>query len=89
MQETLVLSDASLEDAVLDVLASLHLDVDYSVEWAMDYPGQQLAVDLHAATEGELRDGVERVREALAERLGVDARSSADVDRDIRLGHTA
>jgi hypothetical protein len=86
MQESLVLSDVRLADAISDVLRTLALpETDYNIDWAMDYPGQQLAVDLYAGNEADLKASVELVRSALKDRLGIDARPSAELDAEILL----
>lgn len=85
-----MLSDASKEDDVLSMLQSLALPgVDYTVELALDYPTQQLAVDLFAGTTEELTTSIQRVRAELKVRLGIDAPTASELDRDILLHQSA
>ena len=80
----------SLQDAIADILASLPLPgTDYHLDWAMDYPGQQLAIDLYAGNGADLAAAISAVRAALAERLGIDARPSADIEAEMRLRASA
>lgn len=90
MEETLVLNDASKEDAVVELLGTLDLPgVDTHVELAMDYPSQQLAVDLYAGRQAELSSAVDAVRSALETRLGLVARTSTELERGATLNQTA
>ena len=90
MQESLVLSDVSQEDTVREVLRSMDLPklTGSQVEWAMDYPGQQLAVDLYARSEADLAEIVAAVGAALKER-GIESRPSAEIDAEILLRASA
>ena len=90
MQESLVLSDVSQEDTVREVVRSLSLPkmTGLKVEWAMDYPGQQLAVDLYARSDADLAEVVETVRLALKDR-GIESRPSAEIDAEILLLESA
>lgn len=90
MDETLVLSDASQEDAVLDVLAHLDLvGVQTRVEIALDYPGQQLAVDLWAETQPVLVEAVQTIQAALKQRLGTDVPTASALERAASAPQTA
>lgn len=82
MDETLVLNDASKEDAVVDVLIALGLaDVQTRVEIALDYPGQQLALDIWAETEAVLDEAVQTIQAALKSELDLDAPTSTELER--------
>lgn len=72
MDETLVLSDKSQEDAVNELLGGLDLPgIETRVEIALDYPGQQLAVDLWAETADALARAVQTIPDV------VEGRTSA------------
>jgi len=73
-------------DLVVDVLRALDLPMitGINVEVALDYPGQQLAVDLYARDPDDLSMAVGIVRAMLAER-GVPARTAAEIDAEILL----
>lgn len=90
MHESLVLSDYSQRDVVVDVLASLDLPMltGRSVEMALDYPGQQLAVDLYATTQDDLDSAVTEVREALRAR-GIAARPAMEIEAERALHASA
>jgi len=82
VDETLVLNDASKEDAVIDVLSALDLtEVETRVEIALDYPSQQLAVDLWADSEAALTKAVETIKAALKQELDLDAPTSTELER--------
>lgn len=86
MEETFVLSDASTEDAISDALVSLSLPgVSYVIDWAMDYPGQQLAIDVYADSQDELAHALSLIRSVLRERLDIEARLSSELDHEIAL----
>lgn len=90
MEETLVLNDASKEDAVVELLDTLDLSgVDSHVEIALDYPSQQLAVDLYAGTREDLSAAVETVRAALEDQLRVAAATSSELEHAAMLNRTA
>ncbi len=82
MDETLVLNDASQEDAVIAVLFALGLaDVETRVEIALDYPSQQLAVDVWADSEAVLTDAVQTIETALKQELDLDATTASELER--------
>lgn len=82
MDETLVLTDASKEDAVIAVLSTLGLtEVETRVEIALDYPGQQLAIDIWADTDALLTDAVAAIQAALKRELDLDAPTSTELER--------
>ncbi len=92
MAETaVVFPDVSLMGAVEELLASFALPdgVEFDVEPAMDYPGQQVAIDLYAPTESDLHAVVESVRDALFHRFRIPTRTSNELDRETLLHHTA
>lgn len=82
MDETLVLNDASKEDVVIALLGRLDLPgVETRVEIALDYPGQQLAVDLCASTPDAIEAAVEAIQASLKAELGLEAPTSSDLER--------
>ncbi len=82
MDETLVLNDASKEDAVIAVLSALDLtDVEARVEIALDYPSQQLAVDIWADSEAVLAEAVGTIKAALKRELDLDAPTASELER--------
>lgn len=90
MEETLVLNDASKEDFVVELLGTLELSgVDSHVEIALDYPSQQLAIDLYAGNDEDLSAAVAAVRTALEDELGVDAATSSELERAAMLNRSA
>lgn len=80
----------SQEDMVIEVVNSLELAgiTGRNVDWATDYPGQQLAVDLYARNQSDLDAAVSTVRAALKAR-GIDSRPASDIDREILLRTSA
>lgn len=90
MEETLVLNDASKEGAVIKLLRTLGLaDVETRVEIALDYPGQQLAVDLWTDTEPALVRAVDAIQAALKRELNLDAPTSTELERLTITKHSA
>lgn len=82
MDETLVLSDASKEDAVNELLGRLDLPgIETRVEIALDYPSQQLAVDLWGETTEALAAAVRTVQASLKSDLALEAPTSTDLER--------
>lgn len=82
MDETLVLNDASKEDAVITLLSALALtDVETRVEIALDYPSQQLAVDVWADSEAVLSEAAETIKSALKRELDLDAPTASELER--------
>ena len=83
MQESLVLTDLSQRDKVVEVLRSLEVPATGSkVEIALDYPGQQLAVDLYARTQDDLDVAVAKLKAALAAQ-GIRSRTASEIDADL------
>jgi hypothetical protein len=78
-------------DAVVSLLPDLGLptSIEFRVEPARDYPGQQLAIDLHAPTDDEPIEAVETVRDGLFHRFRIVTRTSAELDREVLLNQTA
>lgn len=92
MAETsIVFPDVSLLDAVEVLLASLDLSatVEFDVEPAMDYPGQQVGIDMYAPSDDDLQAAVEIVRDALFHRFRIPTRTSTELDRETLLHQTA
>ncbi|MEP6816373.1 MAG: hypothetical protein ABI873_12565 [Marmoricola sp.] len=90
-ETTMVFPDVSLVDDVVSLLPTLSLpaSAEFRVEPAMDYPGQQVAIDLLAATDEELSATVEMVRDALFRQFRIPTRTSNELDREILLHQTA
>ena len=88
MAETsIVFPDVSLLDAVEALVADLDLatGVEFDVEPAMDYPGEQIAIDLFAPTDEPLNSSVEAVRDALFHEFRIATRTSSELDRQTLL----
>ena len=69
---TLVLTDASLEDAARAAISTLGLaPAQWFLEPARDFPGQLLAIDLHGWDDDSLAEVVAAVRAVLERDLGV------------------
>ncbi len=90
-ETTLVFPDVSLMDDVEVLLSTLDLpaSTEFRVEPAMDYPGQQVAVDLYASTDDSLVVAVEIVRDALFHQFRIPTRTSDEMDRESLLHRTA
>jgi hypothetical protein len=90
-ETTIVFPDVSLVDAVEALLPTLGLpaSAEFRVEPAMDYPGQQVAIDLYAPTDDDLTTAVETVRDALFHHFRIPTRTSSELDREILLHQTA
>lgn len=90
-ETTIVFPDVSLVDAVEALLPTLSLPAtaEFRVEPAMDYPGQQVAIDLHASTDESLTATVETVRDALFHQFRIPTRTSSELDREILLHRSA
>ena len=90
-ETTIVFPDVSLLDAVEALLPTLSLPagVEFDVEPAMDYPGQQVAIDLHAPTDEVLHVSVESVRDALFHQFRIPTRTSSELDRETLLHQSA
>lgn len=90
-ETTIVFPDVSLMDAVEALLPTLSLPTtaEFRVEPAMDYPGQQLAIDLYAPTEAVLTAVVETVRDALFHQFRIPTLTSSELDQRIMLHQIA
>lgn len=79
-EETLVLTDASVEDQVRAALVAGGInDADLVVEPATDWPGQELAVDLYALDDAELATMIRTAKTILRRDVGItDAPTSAE-----------
>lgn len=90
-EATIVFPDVSLMDAVEELLPTLSLPqaTEFRVEPAMDYPGQQVAIDLFTTTDQALALVVEMVRDALFQRFRIPTHTSDELDRGIQLHHSA
>lgn len=84
-EETLALNDASKEDAVIALLEGLGFDnaIEFKVEIALDYPGQQLAVDLAAPTAEQLEAAIATIRDALKRQLDLDAPTCSSLEEQL------
>lgn len=92
MTETsIVFPDHSLIEQLDALLPALSLpeSAEFRVEPALDYPGQQVAIDLFAMSDDELRITVETVRDAIFQQFRIATRTSDEVDREFLSRHTA
>lgn len=92
MAETsIVFPDLSLMDQVKAVLPELSLpaSAEFRVEPALDYPGQQVAIDVAAISEADLAAAVETIRDALFHSFRIATRTSDELDRAALAQHTA
>ena len=84
MAETsIVFPDLSLMAQVEALLNELSLpqSAEFRVEPALDYPGQQVAIDLAATSDADLAVTVEMVRHALFHSFRVATQTSDELDR--------
>lgn len=90
-EETIAFPDLSLIEQVEALLPTLALpaDAEFRVEPAFDYPGQQVAIDLAAATEDSLSTAVEAVRDALFLKFRIATRTCSELDGEARSRQTA
>lgn len=90
-EATIVFADLAYLDEIEALLPTLALPeaTEYRVEPALDYPGQQVAIDLWAATEAELTTIVGAVKDALSRRFDVTTHASDEIDQEILLHRTA
>lgn len=90
-EETIAFPDLGLIEQVGVLLAGLELPAgaEYRVEPALDYPGQQVAIDLAANSEESLISIVETVRDALFKQFRIATRTCSELDREIRAKQTA
>ncbi len=84
-QETIAFPDIGLIEEVDALLETLDLpaDAEFDVEPALDYPGQQVAIDLAAMTNESLTVIVEAVRDALFQKFRIATRTCSELDREI------
>ena len=91
MAETsIVFPDHSLIERLEALIPRLGLprSAEFRIEPALDYPGQQVAIDLFASTDDELRLAVEAVRDAVFHEFRIAVRTSDELDRE-SLAHQA
>lgn len=91
MAETsIVFPDHSLIEQLDVLLPSLNLPktAEFRIEPALDYPGQQVAIDLFALTDAELQITVEIVRDAIFHQFRIATRTSDELDREHQADHT-
>lgn len=90
-EETIAFPDLGLMEQVEALLPTLDLpaDAEFRVEPALDYPGQQVAIDIAAMTEESLNLVVEAVRDALFVKFRIATRTSSELDREILAKQTA
>ncbi len=83
-EDTIVFPDLSLMDQIDALLPTLGfpLTTEVEVEPALDYPGQQLAIDIYAPTDEELHTAVEAIRDALYAKFRVATRTSSEINRE-------
>ncbi|BAK37266.1 hypothetical protein MLP_42520 [Microlunatus phosphovorus NM-1] len=84
-EDTIVFPDLSLMEQIDALLPALGFpaSTEVEVEPALDYPGQQLAIDIYAPTDGELHTAVEAIRDALFLKFRIATRTSSELDREI------
>lgn len=90
-EETIVFPDLGLIDQVEALLSALDLpaEAEFRVEPSLDYPAQQVAIDLAAPTDESLNRTVEAVRDALFSKFRIATRTSSELDREILAKQTA
>lgn len=90
-EETIAFPDLGLMEQVDALLAVLDLpaDAEFRIEPALDYPGQQVAIDLAAMSDASLSRAVEMVREALFAEFRIATRTCSELDREILAQQTA
>ena len=83
-EDTIVFPDLSLMDQIDALLPTLGfpLTTEVEVEPALDYPGQQLAIDIYAPTDEEHHTAVEAIRDALYAKFRVATRTSSEINRE-------
>lgn len=92
MAETsIVFPDHSLIEQLDALLPTLDLpeSAEFRIEPALDYPGQQVAIDLFAMTDAELSVAVETVRDAVFHAYRIATRTSDELDREFVSRQTA
>ena len=90
-EDTIVFPDLSLMEQIDVLLPALGFpsSTEVEVEPALDYPGQQLAIDIYAPTDRELHTAVEAVRDALFLKFRIATRTSSELDREIHAKQSA
>ncbi|MFN2346125.1 MAG: hypothetical protein ABR616_10470 [Dermatophilaceae bacterium] len=92
MAETsIVFPDLSLMEQVKALLheISLPASAEFRVEPALDYPGQQVAIDVAATSGADLAVAVETIRDALFHSFRIATHTSDELDRTALARHTA
>ena len=84
-EDTIAFPDLGFMDQVEALLPTLGLppSTEFDVEPALDYPGQQVAIDLYAPTEDLLRAAVETIRDAIFHHYRIATRTSSELDREL------
>lgn len=90
-EDSIVFPDLNLIDRVRALLVALTLPdtAEFRVEPALDYPGQQVAIDLAAPTEATLSAVIETIRDALFHEFRIATRTASELDRETLLRQTA
>lgn len=90
-EDSIIFPDLGRIDQVRALLAALPLPdtAEFRVEAALDYPGQQVAIDLAAPTEATLSTTIETVRDVLFHEFRIAVRTASEVDREALLHQTA
>ena len=90
-EDTIAVPDLGLMEQIEALLPTLGLppSTEVEVELALDYPGQQVAIDFYAPHAEELHIAVEAVRDALFREFRIATRTTSELDREIRAKRTA
>lgn len=90
-EDSIVFPDLSLIDRVRELLTALELPsaAEFRVEPALDYPGQQVAIDIAAPTIATLSSAIEVIRDALFHEFRIATRTASEFDRETLLRQTA
>lgn len=83
-EDTIVFPDLSLMEQIDTLLPTLGFpaSTEVEVEPALDYPGQQLAIDIYAPTDEALHTAVEAIRDALFLKFRIATRTSSEINRE-------
>jgi len=84
-EDTIVFPDLKLVEQLEELLSLLALPptAEFRVEPALDYPGQQVAIDLAALDGGQLSAAVEIIRDAIFHQFRIAVRTASEIDREI------
>lgn len=84
-EETIVFPDLRLMEHVESLLRALALPrtAEFRVEPALDYPGQQVAIDVATLDGKELGEAIEIVRDAIFHEFRIAVRAASEIDREI------